>query len=366
MKTRYQRLMMCGVVVVLSLSSVSFGEEHITIAMFTPRAEHDMFWGPFVGFMQEAVNDLNMELEVYYANDNRMEMKRQIEEAVTRADKPDALVIKNFQAQGEIFIEIADDAEVPIFVVNTGFQPEDNMGKPREKYRYWIGEMLPDDEGAGFGLAELLIQEAAARSDENISLLGIEGYASSGASIERVKGLKRALEQHPEVELTQILSANWKPDLAKEKFMTVKHRRYPDISVVWTASDGMALGVIEGAKELDFTPAQDIFTGGVDWSEQGLQAVKSGEMTATMGGHFMEGAWVAVVLYDYFNGIDFASESLQMRSKMSAITRANIDTYIEKLHREQWHKIDFTQFSKQLNPELKTYNFGLEALLDQL
>ena len=96
--------------------------------------------------MQEAVHDLGMELQVYYAHDNRVTMKKQITEAVTGPDKPDVIVFQNYRANGAAFIKIAENAEVPAFIVNTGFQAEDKMGAPREKHPYWIGEMLPDDE----------------------------------------------------------------------------------------------------------------------------------------------------------------------------------------------------------------------------
>ncbi len=355
-----------ALIILVAAAHVSFGAQLTKVALFISRSENDMFFGPVVDFMQEAVNDLEgMTLKVYYADADQFTMQKQAEQAVADVDKPDALVILNYRKRGKHLVKIAEEARIPIFVFNDGFLPEDNMGKPREKYKYWIGEMLPDDEGSGFELAKALISQATPAADGKIHLIGIEGKKVSMPSIRRLEGLQRFLQQTDNTVLHQIVAADWDPALAKEKFLHLQ-KRFPQVSVVWTASDGMGLGVTEGAKTIGITPGKDILTGGVDWAKEGLEAVKSGEMTASIGGHFMEGAWVAVLLYDYFNGIDFASESLQMRSQMSAISSANIDEFLDKLSKENWHNIDFTKFSKKYHPELKHYNFGLEAVLGQL
>ena len=43
-----------------------------------------------------------------------------------------------------------------------------------------------------------------------------------------------------------------------------------------------------------------------------MVALRSGRLAALAGGHFMSGAWVLVMLYDYHHGHDFADESLQL------------------------------------------------------
>lgn len=79
----------------------------------------------------------------------------------------------------------------------------------------------------------------------------------------------------------------------------------------------------------------------------------------------MEGGWVAVLLYDYLHGKDFADLQLRWQSKMLAVTQNNIDYYSERLARENWEKIDFTQFSRHLHPE-ENYNFNPRRLLSMM
>lgn len=72
-----------------------------------------------------------------------------------------------------------------------------------------------------------------------------------------------------------------------------------------------------------------------------------------------------ILLYDYHKGIDFAGElGLKFYSPMHAITAENIDRYRLLLEGVNWEDVDFTKFSKVLNPSLKHYDFSSSALLD--
>ena len=44
--------------------------------------------------------------------------------------------------------------------------------------------------------------------------------------------------------------------------------------------------------------------------------MRTGELSALAGGHFMAGAWALVMLYDYAHGVDFASEGLELRTSI--------------------------------------------------
>jgi hypothetical protein len=86
-------------------------------------------------------------------------------------------------------------------------------------------------------------------------------------------------------------------------------------------------------------------------------------MVATAGGHFMEGGWAVVMLFDYFNGKDFASESVNVKSPMGLITADNAKIYQTKFGTGNWGQINFNLFTKTNNKALKSYNFKIETLL---
>jgi ABC-type sugar transport system substrate-binding protein len=372
MKTSYKiNLVIIAVIVSLGISGLSYGEQTYKVALFAQRSEGDAFWTLIEKFMRAACNDLGMELIIYYAHDSRPKMERNVEKAVSGPNKVDALVFPNHKTVAPELIEIANEAQVPAILFNSGVTEENQAktGLPREKFPYWIGQLLPDDEGAGFTLTNILIDAAKAQgkidADGKVHLLGFTGTVSDTAAIERAKGLERAVESRDDAVLHQIVPAGWDPRDAKQRFLGLMDR-YDEhlISVAWAASDLMSIGLAEGAQELNLVPGQDLFTGGVDWTQEGVDAVKSGTMTATMGGHFMEGGWAAVLLYDYFHGADFAEESVDMRSPMRALTKENIDVFI-RFSQSDWEHIDFTKFSKKLNPELEKYDFSFDAVMKQ-
>lgn len=340
-----------------------YAKQSLKIAIFTPRNKDDMFYSQVIDFMRASCNDLGIELTVFYGNNDHLYMTQQIQQA-SKEKKFDALVVSNFKQQLKYVAQILNKNKTPFFIYNAGFSKEDNPGKPREKFKYWIGEMLPDDKKAGYDLSKIISDAITKKQNKIVHLVGLGGNIADQASIERIKGLNSFVQESKgKVILDQVTYANWLPSIAEEKFPLI-HSRYPKTVGYWTASDGMALGIANQSKKINFFP----IIGGVDWSQDGITAVKNKKIFATIGGHFMEGAWVSIILYDYFNGIDFKkSEGLNIKSWMSPITYENVDNYLNTLgKKENWKKINFKSLSKKYNSKLKKYNFSQEIILSQL
>ncbi|MBF0225677.1 MAG: ABC transporter substrate-binding protein [Desulfobacterales bacterium] len=366
---RFFKLKIIGLILAfIMLTSIANAQpKKIKIGFFTPHLQN-AFWIKAEKLFRAACNDFNIEIKIYHANNSRETMREQIIDAVSGQDKVDAIIFQSFKQAGESFIQIADAAKVPAFLFNAGVD-HNKTGLPRGKYKYWIGEMMPSDEEAGFNLANYLIDAAikTGNIDETgkVQMVGINGIFSDGASIERGIGLQRALNGRSDANLIRVIPGDWGFDTAKEKFLLLK-KRYPQIKVVWSANDNMALGAIAGCKEMNLTVGKDIIIGGIDWDVDALKSIKTGEMSITIGGHYLDAAWAVVLLYDYFNGVDFAQESVMMKSQMHLITKSNIELFLNKLGDDEWEKVDFTKFSKKINPTIQKYNFTLEEILKQL
>ncbi len=335
--------------------------KELHIAMFTQRDQGDAFWGEVEEFMRAACRNLGIRLSVSYANNSHIKMLEQVKVAAQSSDKPDVLLVPNYKLTAEQQIKLAEATQTPIFLFITGLDHDAllRVGQPREKFKYWIGSLLTDDEQAGFDLANMLIDEGIKQNvsrlpNGKIPLVGIQGDIAALGSINRVESLQRAIRTRSDVELLQLTSSRWKKSLAKQQYKTLM-TRYPNTAIVWSASDVMASGVVEAAEELNTA----VITGGVDWAEVGLTLVQDKKLVATMGGHFMNGGWAAVVLYDYFHGVDFAQESAQLKTRMKPLTPQNIDQYLKKFGANTWQDINFTSYSKLHNPGLTHYHFNL-------
>lgn len=358
----------------MSLHVSASGARRLNIVFVNPSSKDDRFWNDFQTFMEAAAQDLNIDLDVMHSERDALIMLDNIRKITNRPDRPDAVIFQNLKKNGEEAIEIMNDAGIPSFVVNAGVDYAET-GLPRRRYTHWLGDLIPDDEVAGYTMALLLVETARLSglvdADGNVNILAFSGTISDKASEERVAGLERAVAELENVVLQQIVTANWSEDLALEKFYWL-HERYPETHVVWSASDSMAIGVAKRAADMEILSLPnseryvDLLVGGVDWIAPARELVQSGDMVLSMGGHFMDGAWALVLLRDYFDGIDFASSTTQLRSQHSVLNSTNIDAYQEYMgDSTQWGAIDFRVFSKSYSPELQSYDFSLDAILQQ-
>jgi ABC-type sugar transport system substrate-binding protein len=340
----------------------------IKITFINPTQPNDPFWGMVTTFMQAAAHDLDIELTVLYSQENRLESLELAREALASPNKPDYLAF-HFQAQiGAPILQAAENAKVHSFVFNSNIPEADmlDIGKPRDKYKYWLGHMFPDDENAGYILSSVLALEAIRKGklgdDAKVHIVGLTGDSDNMASIERKRGVERFVAQRPDIQLHQIVNASW--DAKKAQYATnILLSRYPQTTVVWAASDEMAFGAMRAIKQHGLRPGFDIFTGGIDWTPGAMKAIRSGEMVATLGGHFMEGGWVMVLLHDHYHALDFKNSiGTIIPSKMHKVTSENIQPFIDTYNSERWGQIDFKSFSKKYNTQLKAYQFKIPDL----
>jgi hypothetical protein len=99
--------------------------------------------------------------------------------------------------------------------------------------------------------------------------------------------------------------------------------------------------------------------GGIDWAPFAFEQVRRGTFVATVGGHFMDGAWALVLLHDYHR---LPSRGpIGEKSQLAVVTRENVDAY-ERLFAPGL-ATDFARFSRVLHPEQDAYRFSVDAVL---
>ena len=324
----------------------------LEIAIFIPR--EDPFWKKVILFTDEAAKDLGMKLRVYNANDDPDKMVEQMQKAAQSG--VDGIIFLAYQNTGERILRMAEKNSVPVILINSQLPQTDLL--PRTQYTYWIGSVLPDDEKAGSVLIQQLINEARQIGIERFNVLAIEGNPKDESSVARIRGLRSFMKHLKEVDSFKIVAGNWKQIRAQEIFLSYYKTR-SDVNIVWCANDNMALGVVKAIKELGLE--EKTVVGGVDWDKAAQEAILNSRMRVSVGGHFLDGAWAAVLLYDYLNGIDFANERLQFESQMVGITRANLKKFSPFLSVDK-QSLNFRLFFKVLNQQLKLYSLDLNAI----
>jgi ABC-type sugar transport system substrate-binding protein len=333
------------------------------VAVFTPHK--NTFWDSFIAIMVEAARDLGISLEFFQAADSRERMKRQVLSVVKRQNPPDYIVFQNFKGMGPELAAISEQNKVPFFVVNAALDTP-QLGLPRQRNKYWLGQMSPDDVSAGENVAQALVEAARSKGlynqDGVVEMVAISGVRADVAGRDRENGLRQMLAKSPEVKLHQLVNGDWAGQVAGQRIEDLL-RRYPTTKVVWAADESIAMATALKLKELGRQPGKDILVGSVDWaSREMLMSMRMGEIEVAEGGHFTEGAWVAVLLFDYHRGLDFADYFLEIRTSMIQATPGNVDKHLKILHPDFSKSIDFKQMTRPSATQGYRYAFCPESL----
>ena len=321
----------------------------LNIAFLIPH--QDPFWTISVKYAQAAAGDLNVNLKVVNFHDDQEIFLNEVERICRTG--PDGLIFQAFEGRGEDALKIAESYNIPTFMINAAIQGADFL--PRSKYKYWIGLMNPEDRRVGTTLIQQLLSLARKNGVYGYNILGIEGLPNQEASIERREGLTNYLKYITGLESLKIVAGDWDYKTAAQVFKQ-SYEENPEINVVWCANDNMALAAADAVDEMGLT--KKIFIGGMDWDSKALEAVGKGRMHASVGGHFIEGAWAVVLLHDYLKGADFAVEGATFVTSMSTVTLSNFDLFSPLMFLDP-NGIDFKKYSKVFNPQQAEYNLDL-------
>ncbi|TNE69455.1 hypothetical protein EP331_14410 [bacterium] len=341
--------------------SGSFAQSKKTIAVFSPGEKSNPFWSEMIDFSQSVAEKLDMNILVYYSNDNGDTMASDMEKAAKLNPKPDGYIFPSMIGQGDRFLKIAQKHSIPTILVNMGLEDSEELKSTRTVNPVLLGQVTPDDEDAGYELAKTLIQSAKSSGKKSITLLAISAQDNDVSAALRVKGLERALQEFPTVNFKRLIHTDWSSEQTLIELQS--ETELASISVVWAASDDMALTASTFFEEKGLHQGKDVFIGGIDWTKNALQAVKSGDLTTSVGGHFAEIGWALILFYDYFNGKDFATENTIYKSAMKPLTAKNVTIFLNSENKDRWADVNFRSFSKVLNPSLKQYRFDLVILL---
>jgi ABC-type sugar transport system substrate-binding protein len=332
------------------------------------------FWKTLTAIMRVAAAQLGIDVEIQQTGKSREKAIAIAKDFLARRPAPDYLVASNDVDAGGELIKLADAAHVKLIFVNNDLDPKDwaAYGEPRTKYRSWLGSIVPDHEGAGYGVGTAVLKEAVKlKRNRPLKVLALTGDTTTpGSTLDRVRGLRRAigvmngLLGANSVELLDVLYLDWTAKTAERavRDFTAGGQR---VDVVWAANDPMALGAMAALVERGYRPGVDVLFGGINWNQAAVDKILSREMVLTYGGNLLQGAWAMVMLRDHKDGRDFAEEDVRLQVPMSPIDLA-IARRFPKVGDIDWGKVNFARFSKTRNPAIVQYKFSLDEVLLQL
>jgi len=333
-----------------------------SVLFLSPGATQEAFWLSYAQFMQAAAKDLGIDLRIQYAQRMPELTVAQARLALQGPDRPDYLMFVNEQYVAPQILRLAQGSGVKLFMVNASLTANQQslLGERPDQ----LGSLVPNDEEGGYlMLKELIRQHPPAAPGKPIELLAFSGLKITPSAQLREQGMMRALAEHPEVRLRQLVYSGWTRDRAYEQAKLL-FRRYPQISLVWSANDEMAFGAMQAFEETGGKPGKDVLFGAVNGSPAALQAKIDGRLSVLLCGHFTLGGWALVELHDYEQGVDL--DLYGGRHRLIPLLQLIDKTQAKRLltlGAAPDYGVNFRRLSAKGRPTSYRYPFSLQALM---
>jgi hypothetical protein len=270
------------------------------VTFINPGKSSEGYWVTVSQVMQQSARSLGMELEICYAERNRL-MPITLAKEIAQRRRAASRTTWWSPTTTAWARKSCARWKAPGFRCSWCSAASRRICMPRpaarERYPFWLGSMEPRAEDAGYMTARALIQKARAMpqlrgADGKLHFMAVAGDRSTTASAARNRGMLRAVQEAKEVVFTQQVYGERLRERAHEQ-AKVLYQRYPDARLVWAGSDQMAFGAMEAWRQQGGVPGKDALFSAINTSQEAPDARRRGELTALAGGHFwrVPGRW---------------------------------------------------------------------------
>ncbi|MBD1583089.1 ABC transporter substrate-binding protein [Pseudoalteromonas sp. S16_S37] len=291
------------------------------------------FWLNVSAFMQAAADDLDVDLNIMYAERNHIQMKHVINSALTRKDHYIILVDEKSAATQALLTSTQVHDKI-IFLLNKPTKQE--LIRLRARGFGILGSIVPDNYQAG----RLLIQELENRvikskKNPTISTLALLGESATDAAKLREQGLLSYSNRSYYLKLLERVNANWSE---QEAYNITKGllQRFNNTKIIWAANDAMATGAVRAATELSMR--QHILIGGINWDKD-----QHTRLDVSVGGHVTLGALAIIKIADF--DVDNKNYIGDLKLPIFKAYKPKYESLYKAIHTKELGKIDFRYFS---------------------
>ena len=240
--------------------------------------------------MQDEATKLGDQLTVTDANNDQSKQIQDIKGLI--APKPDALFVAPITEQLGPVVTEAAGAGIPVFLLDRNVDPA--AAKPGEAFvTVIVSDFVQQGKRAAWAMAKA--------TGGNAKIIELEGTTGASPAIDRKKGFDEAIKACPDMKVVVSQDA----DFTRAKGQSVTEtllQSHPDATAIYAHNDEMALGAIAAIKAIGKVPGQDIQVVSIDGEKDGLTAVASGELYATVECSPRFGPIALQTLRDYGDG----------------------------------------------------------------
>ncbi|KAA8726990.1 MAG: ribose ABC transporter substrate-binding protein RbsB [Ewingella americana] len=231
-----------------------------TIALVVSTLNNPFFVSMKDGAQKEA-DKLGYNLVVLDSQNNPAKELANVQDLTVRGTKLMLINPTDSDAVGNA-VAMANQAKIPVITLD------------RQASKGEVASHVASDNAFGGKMAGDYI---AKKVGENAKVIELEGIAGTSVARERGKGFAQAAEKHHFTIL-----ASQPADFDRTKGLNVMQNlltAHPDVQAVFAQNDEMALGALRALQTAGKT---DVLVVGFDGTEDGIKAVNSGKMGATV------------------------------------------------------------------------------------
>jgi len=207
--------------------------------------------------------------DLKFAPATNMDQKSQIDAFTSFVDQGvDMILLSATEGSGwESSLERAQEAEIPVILIDRGIEPDDT-----DLYETRIA---PDNIEVANSVADWAIEEFP----DGANYVTLEGPAGVSVVNERNEGFDETMEGESDFEQVDSQTANWSTEEAKSVFETMLKSNNNDIQFVFAQNDEMGLGAVQAVEEAGLTPGEDVKIATIDGTSSALEALVDGDLS---------------------------------------------------------------------------------------
>ncbi|WP_020410199.1 ABC transporter substrate-binding protein [Hahella ganghwensis] len=360
MKYRYLRICLLWLTLGICLPTNAH-HETIHVTFLNPGWAAESFWGDVDAFMIAAARQLNINLTIMHGNRDVFRTLEMGEQIGRSRESQDFIILVNEKNTGPRLLELTSRKEVPTLLILNDLSDDQKkvFGEPRQQFVHWLGSLVPDNQWVGYQVARKM-HHAMRTADPNRKVFkwfAISGDRLTLASIQREKGMRLYVSEHPDIELVNVVYGEWN-ELKATDLVRALLKRSVDVNGIWTANDHMAFGSIIALDEFGLVPGKDVFIGTVNSSEKVLDYLDKGIIAALGAGHFTAGGWALLLAHDYHHGYDGLADNTVLQQSLFDIIQPDTEAF-RILRNHEWDKFPIASYGRFHQSDWSGYNFSL-------
>lgn len=313
-------LVITALLLLLSFSVVTAQDGDPLVIGATVPTLDAQFWNQYVNFIQEGADAFGIELIVLNADNSPDEMANNLEDLIARG--VDGIIHVPYWNTGLKALLDAQRENIPVIMTDVYIEDIDPQSADFQNYIAFVG---PSDEEAGYAMANALFNEMRARGMDMVVGV-VDGTPGTSVAIDRRKGFDRALEENPDITLAGAVTGNFVRDESQEAFAAL-YQGNPEIKGVWAANGGTATGVMAALRNANQVPGEDVLVVGMDLNPENVDAVENGDLLFDIGGHWLQGGFALVLMYDYLNGLPVPEDQANVKLDLLPLTQPLVEQF---------------------------------------